>query len=315
MIAALALALALFPMHGVVLGTMPGDRVVIRNDAVPLTLPQSDRVYRLAPKIAVRANVGIDGYVDRSTQPWTLRSPMVAAPFSPGLPETGRVIAVDVGSTLPHTELIDQDGRRLLLDQAFRGKVLLLSFVFTRCPDATLCPAISGKLAYMQSHLDPAKFAIAEISLDPQYDSPAILRRYGATYGANPKIWSLLTGTGSSIQRALDQFGINSLRVSSNNFIHNDKLFLVTPQGRVAYVVDTAGWDPSGVMAEARSIAGMESNPFERAKLSLLAGVVAMCGGSQYAGIVFLELGLVLIITILVTYALWRVARVLWRTE
>ncbi len=315
MIAALAFALALFPMHGVVLGQMPGDRLVIRNAAVPLTLPQGDRVYRLAPKIAVRPNVGIDGYVDRSTRPWTLRSPMVAAPFSPGLPETGRVIAVDVGSPLPHTELVNQDGRRLLLDQAFRGKVLLLSFVFTRCPDATLCPAISGKLAYMQSHLDPAKFAIAEISLDPQYDSPAILKRYGATYGANPKIWSLLTGTGSSIQRVLDEFGINSLRVSSNNFIHNDKLFLVTPQGRVAYVVDTAGWDPSGVMAEARSIAGMESNPFERAKLSLLAGVVAMCGGSQYAGIVFLELGLVLIITILVTYALWRVARVLWRTE
>lgn len=315
MIAALLFALALFPMHGVVLGTMPGDRVVIRNHAVPLTLPQGDRVYRLVPKIAVRANVGIDGYVDRSTQPWTLRSPMVAAPFSPGLPETGRVIAMDVGSPLPHTELIDQDGRRLLLDQAFRGKVLLLSFVFTRCPDATLCPAISGKFAYIQSHLDPAKFAIAEISLDPQYDSPAILKRYGATYGADPKIWSLLTGTGSSIQRVLDQFGINSLRISSNNFIHNDKLFLVTPQGRVAYVVDTAGWDPSGVMAEARSIAGMESNPFERAKLSLLAGVVAMCGGSQYAGIVFLELGLVLIITILVTYALWRVARVLWRTE
>ncbi len=315
MIAALAFALALFPMHGVVLGTMPGDRVVIRNGAVPLMLPQGDRVYRLAPKIAVRRNVGIDGYVDRSTSPWTLRSPMVAAPFSPGLPETGRVIAVDVGSPLPHTELVDQDGRRLLLDQAFRGKVLLLSFVFTRCPDATLCPAISGKFAYMQSHLDPAKFAIAEISLDPQYDSPAILRRYGATYGANPKIWSLLTGTGSSIQRVLDQFGINSLRISSNNFLHNDKLFLITPQGRVAYVVDTAGWDPAGVMAEARSIAGMESNPFERAKLSLLAGVVAMCGGSQYAGIVFLELGLVLIITVLVAYALWRVARVLWRTE
>jgi len=315
MIAAIVLAAALFPIHGVVLGTLPGNRVVVHNDTVPLMLPQGDRLYRLDPAIALRKNVGIDGYVDRSTHPWTLRSPMVAAPFSPGLPQPGRVIPVDAGSPLPHTELVNQDGQRIRLDRAFLGKVLLLSFVFTRCPDAALCPAISGKFAYLQSHLDPAKFAIAEISLDPQYDSPAILRQYGATYGANPKIWSLLTGTGSSIQRALNEFGINSLRISSNNFLHNDKLVLVTPQGRVAYVVDTAGWDPDGVIAEARSIAGMASNPFERAKLSLIAGVVAMCGGSQYIGVVFLELGLVLLITILVTYALWRVARVLWRTE
>ena len=315
MILALALAASLFPVHGVVLGTLPGHRAVIRTPSVPLMLAPQDRIYRLDPAIAIRPNVGIDGYIDRSTQPWTLRSPMVAAPFSPGLPESGRVIPVDAGSPLPHTELVNQDGRRLRLDRAFRGKVLLLSFIFTRCPDATLCPAISGKFAYVQKHLDPSKFAIAEITLDPQYDSPAVLRRYGAIYGADPKIWSLLTGTGSSIQRVLDEFGIDSLRLSSNNFLHNDKLFLVTPQGHVAYVIETAGWDPSGVIAQAQSIAGMESNPFERAKLSLISGVAALCGGSQYAGVVFLELGLVLLITILVTYALWRVARVLWRTE
>jgi hypothetical protein len=188
----------------------------------------------------------------------------------------------------------------------------LLSFIFTRCPDRNLCPAISGKFAYLQAHLDPKRFALVEITLDPQYDSPAILRSYGAQYGAIAKRWYLLTSTGSATQRILDAFGINSLRVSSANFIHNDKLYIVTPKGKVAYIVDTAGWDPDGVIAEASSVAGMASNPFERFKLSLIASVVALCGGSQFAGIVLLELALFFVVLIFVAAGLWAVARVLW---
>ncbi|MDP9025671.1 MAG: hypothetical protein M3N13_09900, partial [Candidatus Eremiobacteraeota bacterium] len=120
-------------------------------------------------------------------------------------------------------------------------------------------------------------------------------------------------GTGSTLQHLLDQFGINSLRVSSANFIHNDKLFIVAPTGVVGFSAETGGWDPDGALAEARSIAGVSGNPFERAKLSLVAGVVALCGGSQFAGIVLLEIVLFFIILVFVTAGLWLVGRVLWR--
>ena len=99
---------------------------------------------------------------------------------------------------------------------------------------------------------------------------------------------------------------------SSDNFLHGDKLFIVTPQGRVGSIVDTAAWDPSAVLAEAQSIAGMGSNPFERFKLSLVANVVAFCGGSQFAGIVMLELALFALVILVVAAGLWWVARVLW---
>ena len=66
------------------------------------------------------------------------------------------------------------------------------------------------------------------------------------------------------------------------------------------------------MLAEARSVSGLASNPWERFKLSLVANVVAMCGGSQFAGIVFLELALFGFITAIVTGCLWLVARVLW---
>lgn len=309
--AALAFVAALAPMHGVVLATHNGE-AIIRNDAITQTLASGTHRYRLSPHIALKSGVGIDGFLDRSTHPWTLRAPIVAAPFSPGMPDAGRVIPVDVGRLLPAATLIDQDGRRVALNRAFRGRVLLLSFIFTRCSDKTLCPAISGKYAYLQSHLDPSRFALAEITLDPPYDSPAVLRNYGAAYGANAARWKLLTGEGSEIAHLLNQFGIDSIPVSSNNFIHNDKLFLVTPQGKIAYVIQTAGWDPQDVVAQARSIAGMSSNPLERLKLSMLADVVALCGGSQFAGVVFLEIVLFFIIVVFVTGGLWMVGRIIW---
>ena len=314
MIGPVILALLLVPFHGTVLASSGAQTAVVRSAEIPATLAAGTRRFRVVPPNAFAPGTGIDALLDRSTHPWTLRNAVAAAPFSPGAPEPGRVEPVDIGRRIPDALMIDQNERPVHFATAFAGKTLLVSFIFTRCPDKTLCPAISGKFAYLQSHLDPAKFALAEITLDPQYDSPAILRRYGETYGADATMWHLLSGTGSTVQHVLDQFGINSLRVSSANFIHNDKLFIVAPSGVVAFTAETGGWDPDGAIAEARSISGMAANPLERAKLSLVAGVVALCGGSQFAGIVLLEIVLFFIVLAFVTAGLWVVGRVLWRT-
>jgi cytochrome oxidase Cu insertion factor (SCO1/SenC/PrrC family) len=308
-----ATAFSAIPVHGVVLDRLPDGTAIVRTDPTPHMLPAAIRRYRLeAAARRLAGGTGVDALLDRSTVPWTLRDAVMAAPFSPGLPEPGRVIPVELGSPLPAARLVDQRGRIVELNRAFLGKTALISFVFTRCPDRTLCPAISGKFAYLQARLDPKRFALIEITLDPPYDSPEVLRRYAATYGAKPDIWSLLTGKGSTITHLLDEFRISSLRVSTDNFIHGDKLFIVTSEGRIGYIADTAGWDPEAALAEARSVAGLSSNPFERFKLSLVANVVAFCGGSQFAGIVLLEIALFFIILALVGAALWWVARVLW---
>jgi protein SCO1 len=309
----LALVLAgLLPFHGVVVAPVADGNVVVRNAPITQTLPVQTRRYQLAPKVTLRAGAGIDALLDRSTQPWTLREPVAAATFVAGLPNPGRVIPVDIGKPLPRATLIDQNERPVQLADAFDGKTMLLSFIFTRCPDTDVCIAISSKYAQLERELDPAHFALVEISLDPPYDSPAVLRAYGKQFDQIPASWTLLTGTGSTITQVLDEFGISSLQTDSARYIHSDKLFIITPQGRVAYVVDTAGWDPRGVAAEARSVEGMASNPFERFKLSLIASVVALCGGSQFAGIVVLEIALFFLITFVVAVSLWLVARVLW---
>lgn len=312
---ALLLALSLIPVHGVVLAVERNGGAVIRTSAVPEMLPSETRLYRLFPRVRLRRGAGVDAMLDIGTHPWTLREVVAAGPFVPGLPDAGRVIPIDYGSTLPDAELVDQLGHPLALQRAFAGKTLLLSFVFTRCPDKDLCPAISGKFAYLQTHLDPKRFALAEITLDPPYDSPRVLADYGRTFGTDPAMWHLLTGRGDTIIRLLNAFGIDSLQVSSSNFIHTDKLFIVGPNGRVGDIITTAQWDPDGVVAQARAIAGMTSNPFERFKLSLIADVTAICGGSQWVGVVLLELGVVLIIFVFAGWGLWYFARALWGRE
>ncbi len=66
------------------------------------------------------------------------------------------------------------------------------------------------------------------------------------------------------------------------------------------------------MIAQARAVSGLANNPFERFKLALVADVVALCGGSEFAGVALLELSLFTLLTIIALLGLWAVARVLW---
>ncbi len=307
-----AVLLTVIPVHGVVIESLTNGTAIVRTDPVVEMLPAQTRRYRLSPQAAFHSGTEIDALLDPSSHPATLLQAIAAASFAPGLPNAAGAVPVQLGGTLPAGTLVDQNGSVVQLAQAFRGKTLLLSFVFTRCPDRTLCPAVSAKFAYLQQHLDAKQFALAEITLDPQYDSPAVLRNYGAAYGARSQSWTLLTGTGSTIAHLLDEFKISSMRVSTSNFLHDDRLMIVTPAGKIADIVETGDWDPQSVLAQARAVSGLANNPLERFKLALVADVVALCGGSEFAGIALLELSLFTVLTVVALLGLWAVARVLW---
>jgi cytochrome oxidase Cu insertion factor (SCO1/SenC/PrrC family) len=307
------LAVPLIPIHGVTLGHAPGGLQIVRTDPVTGIVPAQTRAFRVTPKMPLPSGTGIDAYLDRSVTPWRLYDTSVAAKFIPGLPETGRVIPLDYGFALPHTQLVDQRGRAVDLASSFRGKLLVLSFIFTRCPDKDECPAVSGKFADLQKKLDPAHFHLAEITLDPMYDSPWVLRRYGSQYGARPAMWSLLTAQPHVIRHLLDRFGISSMHVSDAAFLHNDKVFLITPDGKIADIIQGVSFAPDALAAQAEHLAGMSSNPIGRIRLALVAGAAALCGGSQFAGVVLLETSAFLFIATCSLFALSWIARKIWR--
>ena len=301
------------PIHGTALGPGPNRTTIVRTDPVTGMLAGQTRAFRITPPLHPRPGTGIDAFLDRSTVPWRLYDASIAAKFEAGLPETGKVVPIDYGSPLPHTKLVNQTGRFVDIASDFRGKIILISFIFTRCPDKDECPLVSAKFEALQQRLDPARFHLIEVTLDPLYDSPAVLQNYAAEFGAKQDAWSIVTGQEHDIQHLLDRFGISSLPVSDAKFIHNDKLFVTGSDGKIAAIDQGVAFDPDSVAAQARHLAGMSSNPFGRLKLAIIAGAVALCGGSQFAGIVLLETILFLIIAVVSFVTLGWVARKIWR--
>ena len=303
-----AIQAQIIPIHGTVLAVTSHNTAIVRNEAVTGMLPSSTRAYRIEPRLILSSGAGIDGFVDQTSRPWRLYDAALAGPFVAGVPQTGKVIALDIGSKLPHTQLVDQRGRLVDL-AAFRG-VTLTSFIFTRCKDE--CPLITSKFVEMQKQLDSGRFHLFLITIDPMYDSPAVLARYAQLFRMNPDSISVLTGQPHDIATLLDQFGITSLQNGDANFIHSDRVFLASPDGRVAQILDTSGFTPGSLAAQARHLAGMSASPFGRFQLWLVAGVTALCGGNRFAGIVALETVLFLIIAGISFVTLGWAVRKIW---
>ena len=271
-------------------------------------LPSMTRAYRIEPRLLLSGGAGIDGFVDESTRPWRWYDATLAGPFAPGVPQTGKVIALDIGSPMPHTQLIDQRGQ--LVDMAAFHGVSLTSFIFTRCKDE--CPLIAAKFVAMERDLGADRFHLYLITIDPMYDSPVVIASYARLFHMNPASISVLTGQQHEIATLLDRFGITSLKNGDASFIHSDKVFLASSDGRVAQILQTTGFTPGSLAAQARHLAGMSASPFGRFQLWLIAGVTALCGGNRFAGIVVLETVLFLIIAGISFVTLGWVVRKIW---
>jgi len=95
---------------------------------------------------------------------------------------------------VPDFKLTNQDGREITYNTEYRGGVLLVNFIFTSCPD--VCPLLSKQMEKIQSRLVTAApiIRMASISVDPETDTPAVLKAYGEKYNARFSSWTFLTG-------------------------------------------------------------------------------------------------------------------------
>src|ERR1700683_3737016 len=91
-----------------------------------------------------------------------------------------------------HFSLTDQSGHPFS-DKDLRGKVWVASFIFTRC--AGPCARVSANMARLQKEMAGKEvLMLVSFSVDPDYDTPAVLQRYAAHFGADPSGWKFLTG-------------------------------------------------------------------------------------------------------------------------
>jgi len=114
--------------------------------------------------------------------------------------------------------------------QSLRGKVWVADFIFTTC--AGPCPVMTGHMSKLQTQFaKQSDVRFVSISVNPEYDTPAILKEYGKAHGADFSRWSFLTGDLETVQKLAAQgFKFGTL---DEPIMHSVRFALVDRKGRM----------------------------------------------------------------------------------
>jgi protein SCO1/2 len=154
------------------------------------------------------------------------------------------------GDAAPDFALTDQDERPVSL-AALRGKVVLLDFVYTSCPGP--CPILTGIHQKVRDELPApqrARVQLVSITLDPERDTPAVLRGYASARRIDTQGWSFATGATDDVAAVARAYGVGSIRQPSGEIEHTVATFLIDRDGRIARRYLGTAHDPAAIRAD-----------------------------------------------------------------
>ena len=241
----------------------------------------------------------VPGFMEAMTMPYKLKDPSVVSELHPGDRITARIVVQqdaagfrhaeldnivviaqarpdykpavqyhipEVGDTVPDFQLRNQSGRTIRLAQ-FKGKVLLVTFVYTRCPLADYCPRMSRNFAEIDKTLssDPALYGkthLLSISFDPGYDTPAVLRSYGGAYTGNYTKetfahWDFAAPSEKELPEVTKFFGVGVTPGENKTLNHSLSTAVIGKDGRIVAWYPTNDWTPSTVVEATRKAAAL----------------------------------------------------------
>lgn len=190
------------------------------------------------------------------------------------------VPVAQTGDALAAPPLVDMRGAAV---DTTRG-VLVVSFIYTRCADPRMCPLVTAKFHRMAQLLDGTTIRLLEVTLDPRYDTPAVLRAYAAAVGADGRRWTLATGAPDSLTDFAERAGLTLDRPRPGLVVHTEAVLIVR-DGVVAASVPGNEWSADEIAAEVRSVADLPANPLQRLALRLFGGLARLCGAAGVRGI------------------------------
>ncbi len=167
-----------------------------------------------------------------------------------------------MGQVVPDFGLINQDGKRIHLHQ-YRGKALLLTFIYTRCPLPDYCPLMSKNFAQILEEVrsDPKltdSTHLLSISIDPEYDKPAVLRAYGLDCAGKSHPfdhWEFASGTPEQVRKVAEFFGLKYW-TEGGQIVHALVTALIDPDGKVIQLYPGNDWQPAQVASDLRNLLG-----------------------------------------------------------
>jgi protein SCO1/2 len=251
-----------YTLTGRVISKHPDQQqLIIDNDNIPgfmaaMTMPYDVKdpagFQKVQPADVIRAVV----VVGPNNQFWLehleVTGKAAARPASDASPR--RVLMV--GDKVPDVPMVNQDGKTMLFSQ-LKGKLLLLTFIYTRCPFPDYCPLISRQFSTIQNELgnNPVEFQnthLISVSLDPDFDKPAVLREYGLKYmDHNPagfKHWDFVSTSAADLQVLTKEFGLDYSAQDNGQLSHTLNTILIARDGTVAEVWPGNEWRPPEIL-------------------------------------------------------------------
>jgi protein SCO1/2 len=306
--------------RGLVLATVPAKGELIVRHGALFGAPAAIQTFRVSGRDLGRLRAGetIEATADADSTPWTVseirvlgKESITGAPAdvdSGGSQILRDVHHVVVGEYAPTPELVDERGRAFSL-RDLRGQAVVMAFVYTRCRDARECPLITARFRALQDLFAGKPVHLVEITLDPLFDRPAVLARYGRTFGQDPARWTLATGDPDTVLDFAAQFEVTAFPDHRVGLIHPEKTVILDRYGAIRELIDEGAWTPGEIQAAVQHDERLASNPFERLDLWLSSAAVSMCGNAVAGFSGFTDLLTVIAIAAFFTFLLWRVGR------
>ncbi len=174
------------------------------------------------------------------------------------------------GDAVPDFKLLDQSNQTVSLGQ-YRGKVLVMTFVYTRCAMADYCPRMSRNFAEIDKALESepslyAKTHLLSVSFDPQHDTPKVLRSYGGAYTGRYvnetfKHWTFAAPSDAELPKVEQFFDLGVMPGGAGPggggvLQHSLATLVIDKDGKVAAFWPSNDWTVAEVMAKVRAAAG-----------------------------------------------------------
>jgi protein SCO1/2 len=168
---------------------------------------------------------------------------------------------VKPGDTVPSVSLVDQADRPFSTADLQR-RPWAVTFAYTRCPLPTFCPAIERRFVEAQKAIASdaalADARLVSVTLDPDYDTPEVLRAHAKTLGADTARWTFTTGPRQDVERFAERFGVVIQRGSGTpeDLVHSMRTAVVDRESRVVAVLEGAAWNTADLVDALRKAAG-----------------------------------------------------------
>ena len=163
------------------------------------------------------------------------------------------------GDEVPDFALTNQDGKRIRVGQ-YRGGALVLTFIYTRCPLPDYCPLMTRRFTEVAALLkeNPAlaeKTHLLSISVDPDYDKPAVLREYGRasagldTFGR----WEFASGGTDEVKKVATFFGMQYWE-EGGQIIHSLRTAVIGPDGKLVALYRGSEWKAEEIISHLQGL-------------------------------------------------------------